>query len=287
MLTTRRSKSIIKYAAQCKFFSSTSVAFQQQQQTHFGYRTVNEQEKQKMVNEVFASVAPKYDIMNDLMSAGMHRLWKDAFVSALVPQRGMSFIDVAGGTGDIAFRICESLQNQQHKDAHSNVVVCDINPAMLHVGEQRATQNGLMNAAANPFTLRFQEGNAEKLPFENDSFDAYTIAFGIRNVTHVDLALQEAYRVLRKGGQFLCLEFSQVTNPLLRSLYDMYSFTVIPQVGQMVTNDKDSYQYLVESIRKFPEQEMFKKMIENAGFKYVRYTNMTFGVVAIHQGFKV
>eukprot|EP01027_Heterolobosea_sp_BB2_P005545 GEZU01008465.1.p1 GENE.GEZU01008465.1~~GEZU01008465.1.p1 ORF type:complete len:240 (-),score=85.82 GEZU01008465.1:154-873(-) len=239
--------------------------------------------------------------MNDFMSAGIHRLWKDEFVRMLAPQRGANFLDVAGGTGDISFRIIEALRSKpfpKYRAAGpgaaveqmptSSVTICDINPNMLEVGKQRAAERNYHVLGTQGINVNWLEGNAEDLnTIESDSMDAYTIAFGIRNVTHIDKALAEAYRVLKKGGRFMCLEFSQVHNPLLSYVYDTYSFNVIPLLGQLVANDRQSYQYLVESIRKFPNQETFKRMIEDAGFKYVSYTNMTFGVVAIHSGFKV
>lgn len=263
--------------------------------THFGFETVKDSEKTGRVYEVFKNVAAKYDLMNDAMSLGIHRLWKDEFVKMLNPTPGINVLDVAGGTGDIAFRIVHSLNtlekftNKQKKNNEnfdlppriSKVVVSDINQQMLDVGKERAKQRGYFNE------LEWLCANAEELPIEDNSFDAYTIAFGIRNVTHIDKALDEAYRVLKPGGRFLCMEFSHLTNPLMQKLYDVYSFQVIPPMGQILAKDWKSYQYLVESIRKFPDQETFSKMIRESGFSSVTYTNFTFGVTAVHSGFKL
>ncbi|KAA0157209.1 hypothetical protein FNF29_00561 [Cafeteria roenbergensis] len=244
-----------------------------------------------MVGGVFHSVADRYDLMNDFMSGTLHRLWKDEFVSMLGPVESpdpsdpVRYLDMAGGTGDISFRIAEALRSRSGKPVAAEIVVSDINPSMLGVGEQRARSKGLLDGRGLP-AMSFVEADAEALPFESDTFDSYTIAFGIRNVTHVDRALAEAFRVLRPGGRFMCLEFSRVRNPVLAAAYDAYSFNVIPAVGQAVTGDRDSYQYLVESIRQFPNQEAFKGMIEDAGFVSARSRDMTFGVVAIHSGFK-
>ena len=243
----------------------------------FGFKKVDESEKQSMVNGVFHSVAKKYDIMNDVMSVGMHRLWKDAFVAWLHPSHlnGYKVLDVAGGTGDIAFRIVEA------SGRHAHATVLDINSSMLEVGRERAKKNGLL-----PY-LDFVEANAEKLPFEDNTFDAYTIAFGIRNVPHIAKALSEAFRVLKPGGRFMCLEFSEVQMPILDKLYDIWSFQGIPRVGQMIAGDKESYRYLIESIRKFPKQEDFAAMIREAGFSHVSYRNLTGGIAAMHSGWKV
>ena len=244
----------------------------------FGFRRVGEAEKQGLVNEVFSKVAERYDQMNDLMSGGLHRLWKDDFVAMLNPPRGntaFSVLDVAGGTGDIAFRIARRGGHGTH------VIVADISPEMVTEGRKRAEREGLL--ARCDFTV----GNAEALAFPDRSFDAYTIAFGIRNVTHIDRALSEAYRVLKPGGRFMCLEFSQVDVPLLDSIYDAYSFTVIPAVGKVVTGDGHPYRYLVESIRTFPKQEKFRDMISAAGFANATYRNLAGGVVAIHSGWRI
>lgn len=244
----------------------------------FGFRQVGEQEKQQLVNEVFSKVAERYDQMNDLMSAGLHRLWKDDLVAMLNPPRGQgvfSHLDVAGGTGDVAFRILRA------GGPNVRVTLADISPEMVGEGRKRAEADGLLGRCT------FSVGNAETLPFPDKSFDGYTIAFGIRNVTHIDRALAEAFRVLKPGGRFLCLEFSQVDVPLLDGIYDAYSFTVIPAVGKVVTGDGHPYRYLVESIRTFPKQDEFKSMIEDAGFANVTYRNLTGGVVAIHSGWRI
>lgn len=246
-------------------------------ETSYGFRQVDEQEKQGLVNEVFHKVAKRYDIMNDVMSAGLHRVWKDSMVAALNPRKDPNYkvLDVAGGTGDIAFRIVEASNRMAH------ATVLDINGSMLGVGAERAEKKGL-----SP-NLTFVEANAESLPFEDKSFDAYTIAFGIRNVPRIDVALSEAYRVLKPGGRFLCLEFSAVDAPIADKVYEAYSMRVIPAMGRVVARDEDSYRYLVESIRRFPNQERFKAMIETAGFSRVSYTNLTLGVAALHVGVKI
>jgi len=258
--------------------------------THFGYQTVTEGQKVDKVLGVFNSVADKYDLMNDAMSLGVHRLWKDHFVSTLNPHRAMRLLDVAGGTGDIAFRVLDRLgqvhgqtKEAEDEDAFGHITCCDINESMLRVGQQRAEQLGPKLSAH----LTWKQGDAMNLPFEDNSFHAYTIAFGIRNVVKVDKALREAHRVLKPGGRFMCLEFSHVENAALGTIYDNYSYQVIPPMGKVLAGDWDSYQYLVESIRKFPKQEDFKDMIRDAGFKAVTYENLTFGVVAIHSGFKL
>ena len=246
-------------------------------ETSYGYRQVGEEQKQGMVDTVFHTVARRYDLMNDLMSLGLHRAWKDAMVAWLNPSKrpGWSSLDVAGGTGDIAFRIVEASRH------NAQVTVLDINGSMLNVGAERAGKAGLLDR------LNFVEANAEELPFEDDTFDAYTIAFGIRNVPHIDKALSEAYRVLKPGGRFLCLEFSEVDMPLLERIYEQWSFRVIPQIGRMVTGEAEPYQYLVESIRKFPRQSEFASMIENAGFERVSWRDYSGGVAACHSGWKI
>ena len=249
-----------------------------EQDVAFGFRRVREGEKQGLVNEVFSKVAERYDQMNDLMSGGLHRLWKDDFVAMLNPPRGQSafnHLDVAGGTGDIAFRILRS------GGPNVRVTVADISPEMVGEGRKRAETDGLLGRCS------FTVGNAEALAFPDKSFDGYSIAFGIRNVTHIGRALAEAYRVLKPGGHFLCLEFSQVDVPLMDKVYDAYSFTVVPAIGKVVTGDGHPYRYLVESIRTFPKQDDFKAMIEDAGFSNVSYRNLTGGVVAIHSGWRV
>ncbi|MEQ1790199.1 MAG: bifunctional demethylmenaquinone methyltransferase/2-methoxy-6-polyprenyl-1,4-benzoquinol methylase UbiE [Rickettsiales bacterium] len=241
--------------------------------THFGYKTVDENDKSTLVRGVFDSVAARYDLMNDLMSAGLHRVWKNEMVNWLSPKDGMQILDVAGGTGDIAFRIKEK--------ADCHVTICDINQQMLNEGKNRACDRNLRDG------LDWVCGDAEALPLPDASVNAYTIAFGIRNVTHIDQALAEAHRVLRIGGRFLCLEFSHLQHLLLQKLYDRYSFAAIPKIGKLVTGDSESYQYLVESIRRFPKQEEFAKMMREAGFANVQYRNLSQGVVAIHSGRKI
>ena len=245
----------------------------------FGFKNVDDGEKQPLVNDVFHKVAERYDVMNDFMSAGMHRVWKAAMVASLSPPKSDTAnwhsLDLAGGTGDIAFRIVE------HSNRNANVTVADINSSMLEVGEQRAAKNGLSGL------VDFVECNAEKLPFESGKYDAYTIAFGIRNVPDINKALREAYRVLKPGGRFLCLEFSEVVVPVLDKLYDQWSINAIPAIGKLVTGDGDPYQYLVESVRKFPDQETFAAMISKAGFEKVSFRNYTGGVAALHSGWKI
>jgi len=255
--------------------------------THYGFETVSREEKARRVHHVFEGVASKYDLMNDLMSAGLHRLWKDSFVAGLAPFRpGARVLDVAGGTGDIAFRIANRMRRLQSDDpqCQSQVTVCDINEAMLEVGQRRCET--LLDVHGRSL-LSWLTADAQNLPLPDDEFDLYTIAFGIRNVVDVQRALDEAYRVLKPGGRFACLEFSHVTNPGLRWVYDKYSFEVIPPLGEVVAGDYASYKYLVESIRQFPRQQEFKSMIEQAGFRFTSYRNLTFGVVAIHTGFKM
>ena len=242
--------------------------------THFGYQTVPEADKAGMVHGVFTRVASKYDIMNDLMSGGMHRLWKEAMMDWLAPRPGQRLLDVAGGTGDVAFRFLGRASGAQ-------AVVCDMTEAMLIEGRKRAEADRMSER------LDWVAGDAMALPFADATFDIYTISFGIRNVTRVGDALAEAYRVLRPGGRLMVLEFSQIPNDLLQRAYDLYSFNVIPVMGQVVAGDRDSYQYLVESIRKFPEQETFVSMIRRAGFDQVKYRNLTMGIAALHSGWKI
>ncbi|BCH57424.1 bifunctional demethylmenaquinone methyltransferase/2-methoxy-6-polyprenyl-1,4-benzoquinol methylase UbiE [Agrobacterium vitis] len=246
-------------------------------ETSYGFRDVAEGEKQGLVNDVFHKVAKRYDVMNDVMSAGMHRVWKDALIAALNPRRDANYkvLDVAGGTGDIAFRIVEASRRLAH------ATVLDINGSMLGVGQERAQKKGLSD------NLTFVEANAEALPFEANQFDAYTIAFGIRNVPRIDVALSEAYRVLKRGGRLLVLEFSEVQMPLLDRFYDQWSFKAIPRFGKMITGEAEPYQYLVESIRKFPNQQDFAAMITKAGFSKVSFTNYTGGIAALHSGWKI
>ncbi|WP_425909854.1 bifunctional demethylmenaquinone methyltransferase/2-methoxy-6-polyprenyl-1,4-benzoquinol methylase UbiE [Nitrobacter sp. TKz-YC02] len=247
-------------------------------QTHFGFREVPLVDKQTLVNDVFHSVAQRYDLMNDLMSGGLHRVWKDVMITALNPPRSdapFSLLDVAGGTGDIAFRAAKAA-------GHGfQTTVCDINPDMLAVGRERAIKTHLDHQVS------FVEGNAEALAFADRSFDAYTIAFGIRNVPRIDAALREAFRVLKPGGRLLCLEFSTVDVPGLDKIYDLFSFKVIPPLGRTVTGDTDSYQYLVESIRNFPKPNAFADMIRDAGFARVTWQALSGGIVALHSGWRL
>ena len=242
--------------------------------THFGFQTVNEGEKAGMVHGVFSRVASKYDIMNDVMSVGIHRIWKDAMMDWLAPRPGQKLLDVAGGTGDVAFRFLRRAPG-------ATATVCDMTESMLVEGQKRAEAESLAGQ------LDWVVGDAMALPFADSSFDVYTISFGIRNVTRVQDALAEAFRVLRPGGRLMVLEFSQLPNPGLQWAYDRYSFNVIPVMGQVIAGDRDSYQYLVESIRKFPDQETFAGMIRQAGFGQVSYRNLTMGVAALHSGWKI
>jgi demethylmenaquinone methyltransferase/2-methoxy-6-polyprenyl-1,4-benzoquinol methylase len=243
----------------------------------FGYRDVPEDQKQGLVHEVFSSVARNYDLMNDLMSAGVHRLWKDAMVEWLNPQPGWRVLDVAGGTGDIAMRVARAART---RGGEAEITVCDINPDMLAEGVRRAQAKG-------ECAIRWIAGDAEALPLPDASFDAYTVAFGIRNVTHIDKALAEARRVLKPGGRFLCLEFSQVQAPGLDFLYDKFSFNVLPALGQIVAGEGEAYRYLVESIRRFPSQAKFAKMIEQGGLSRVQFRNLTGGIAAMHSAWRI
>ena len=248
------------------------------QTTHFGFRDVPLGDKQTLVNDVFHSVAQRYDLMNDLMSVGLHRVWKDLMITALNPPRAdapFALLDVAGGTGDIAFRAAKAA------GAGFRATVCDINSDMLAVGRTRAASRHLDDRVS------FVEGNAEALAFPDRGFDAYTIAFGIRNVPRIDLALAEAYRVLKPGGRFLCLEFSAVDMPGLDKIYDLFSFKVIPPLGRAVTGDAESYQYLVESIRKFPKPNAFAEMMRGAGFSRASWQSFSGGIVALHSGWRL
>ena len=243
--------------------------------THFGFQRVPLAGKQARVDDVFHAVARRYDLMNDVMSAGLHRLWKRDLVSMVRPPRGRPYrhLDVAGGTGDVAFRVADAGGDE------TRVTVADINSGMLAVGRERAAKKGEARVA-------FQEANAEELPFDDRAFDGYTIAFGIRNVPRIERALAEARRVLRPGSRFLCLEFSRVDLPGLDRIYEAYSFRVIPRLGELIARDRESYQYLVESIRRFPPPGAFGRMVEAAGFRRVTHRPLSGGIVAIHSGWK-
>ncbi|MBP6737168.1 MAG: bifunctional demethylmenaquinone methyltransferase/2-methoxy-6-polyprenyl-1,4-benzoquinol methylase UbiE [Rhodobacteraceae bacterium] len=242
--------------------------------THFGFQTVPEADKAGMVHGVFTRVASKYDVMNDLMSMGIHRVWKDAMMDWLAPRPGQSLLDVAGGTGDVSFRFIGRAPG-------ATATVLDMTESMLVEGRQRAEAGKMAES------LDWVVGDAMALPFADNTFDVYTISFGIRNVTRIPDALKEAYRVLRPGGRLMVLEFSQIPNEMLQKAYDLYSFNIIPVMGQIVAGDRESYQYLVESIRKFPEQETFAGMIRQAGFGQVKYRNLTLGIAALHSGWKI
>ncbi len=242
--------------------------------THFGFETVREEDKAGRVQGVFSSVASKYDIMNDVMSGGVHRIWKDAMMDWLAPHPGQRLLDVAGGTGDISFRFLKRAGS-----GHSTVL--DITESMLIEGRKRAEAESMHDS------LDWVVGDAMALPFPDNTFDVYTISFGIRNVTRPQEALNEAYRVLRPGGRLMVLVFSQLPNPLMQKAYDTYSFNVIPRMGQLIAGDRDSYQYLVESIRNFPDQETFLGMVRTAGFDNAKYRNLTLGVAALHSGWKL
>ena len=237
----------------------------------FGFEEVSPEEKTARVGSVFSRVARRYDLMNDLMSGGLHRPWKDLFVRRVAPRRGEAILDMAGGTGDVAFRLA---------GRGARVTVADINPDMLGVGEERARRRGIES-------LSWSVQNAEALSFADATFDAYTIAFGIRNVTHIDKALAEAHRVLKTGGRFFCLEFSTTEWPGFARLYDAYSMAVVPKIGKAVARDEESYRYLVESIRRFPPMARFRAMIAAAGFQQPRVEPILGGLVAIHSGWKV
>ena len=257
---------------------ATNGAPHPRRDTHFGFRTVGLDAKQTMVDDVFDKVARRYDLMNDLMSGGLHRVWKNILVTAVNPphnERPFAVIDVAGGTGDVAFRIVEA------GGTGARVTVCDINEEMLGIGRERAARRGLDRS------VTFTAGNAESLPFPDRSYDACTIAFGIRNVPRIEVALAEFHRVLRPGSRFLCLEFSTVDVPGFDALYDFYSFNVIPVIGRTVAGDAEAYRYLVESIRRFPKPRAFAEMITAAGFHRVSFHVLTGGVVALHSGWRL
>ena len=242
--------------------------------THFGAQTIPEEEKAGRVRGVFNSVASKYDVMNDVMSVGVHRIWKDAMMDWLAPRRGQKLLDVAGGTGDISFRFLK-------RAGGGHATVLDLTEPMLVEGRKRAEAEQMANS------LDWVTGDAMALPFADNTFDVYTISFGIRNVTRPQDALNEAYRVLKPGGRLMVLEFSRLPNDGLQKLYDLYSFNVIPRMGEIVARDRESYQYLVESIRRFPDQETFLAMIRTAGFEQARYRNLSMGIAALHSGWKL
>jgi demethylmenaquinone methyltransferase/2-methoxy-6-polyprenyl-1,4-benzoquinol methylase len=245
------------------------------------YRHLPEDEKAPVVRGVFDSVAPRYDLMNDLMSGGIHRLWKAAMVVSMKPRPGQRLLDVAGGTGDIALRALPRLAPDAGVTESGGAVVCDVNERMLEIGRARALDQGIL------FDLEWLAADAERLPFAERSFDLYTIAFGLRNVTHLDAALAEARRVLKPGGRFLCLEFTPEVMPLLQPFYDLYSFHIVPLLGQIVAGDHDAYTYLVESIRGFPRQGQLAEMIADAGLEQVRYRNLTGGIAALHSAWRL
>jgi demethylmenaquinone methyltransferase / 2-methoxy-6-polyprenyl-1,4-benzoquinol methylase len=240
----------------------------------FGFREVPENEKAGLVRGVFDSVSGRYDIMNDLMSGGAHRLWKDSFFAWLAPRDGERIVDVAGGTGDIAFRMAAAAPG-------ARIDVCDINESMIRTGRNRAFDRGIVSG------LDWSVGDAEHLPFPDRTFDAYTIAFGLRNVTRPLQALKDAYRILKPGGRYFCLEFSQVQAPAMAAIYDLYSFNLLPKIGRYVARDEESYRYLAESIRMFPNQERLKDLMREAGFARVSHRNMFGGIVAIHCGWRI
>ncbi len=242
--------------------------------THFGFQDIPEAEKAGRVQGVFGSVASKYDVMNDAMSLGIHRIWKDAMMDWLAPRPGQKLLDVAGGTGDISFRFLD-------RAGHGHATVLDLTEPMLIEGRKRA------EADQKAESLDWVVGDAMALPFADNSFDVYTISFGIRNVTRPQDALNEAFRVLRPGGRLMVLEFSQIPNDLMQKVYDLYSFNIIPKLGKMIANDHDSYQYLVESIRKFPDQETFLGMVNKAGFEQAKYRNLSMGIACLHSGWKL
>ncbi|WP_439525798.1 bifunctional demethylmenaquinone methyltransferase/2-methoxy-6-polyprenyl-1,4-benzoquinol methylase UbiE [Roseovarius mucosus] len=242
--------------------------------THFGFQDIPESEKAGRVRGVFGSVASKYDVMNDAMSLGIHRIWKDAMMDWLAPRAGQRLLDVAGGTGDISFRFLK-------RAGHGHATVLDLTEPMLVEGRKRADAESMADS------LDWVVGDAMALPFPDASFDVYTISFGIRNVTRPQEALNEAFRVLKPGGRLMVLEFSQIPNELMQKVYDLYSFNIIPRLGQMIANDRDSYQYLVESIRQFPDQETFLGMVRQAGFENAKYRNLSMGIACLHSGWKI
>ena len=252
----------------------------QKDETDFGFRQVPRDTKASLVGAVFDRVAGRYDLMNDVMSAGVHRLWKRALVDQLRPRRDCHLVDVAGGTGDVAQRFLDRAARNPDRWGAARATLCDINPSMLAQGRDRMLDRGRTDA------LVWVCGDAERLPFRDGSADAITIAFGIRNVTNPSVALADMYRVLRPGGQFLCLEFSHVASPGLEALYDTYSLRIIPALGELIAKDRDAYAYLVESVRRFPDQDRFAEMIASAGFSQVKYRNLSGGIAAIHSGWR-
>ena len=247
---------------------------QNENTTHFGFTDIPESEKAGRVQGVFGSVASKYDIMNDVMSVGIHRVWKDAMMDWLAPRAGTKLLDVAGGTGDVSFRYLA-------RAGHAHATVLDLTEPMLVEGRKRAEASALADS------LDWVVGDAMALPFAANTFDVYTISFGIRNVTRPQEALNEAYRVLKPGGRLMVLEFSQIPNAMMQKAYDLYSFNIIPRMGQLIANDRDSYQYLVESIRKFPDQDTFLGMVRKAGFEQASYRNLSMGIACLHSGWKI
>lgn len=245
-----------------------------QKTTHFGFQTVDEDAKAGMVHGVFTNVASKYDVMNDAMSMGIHRIWKEAMMDWLAPRAGQILLDVAGGTGDVSFKFLK-------RAGYGNATVCDMTESMLVAGAGRP------EAIERASELDWVVGDAMALPFPDNTFDVYTISFGIRNVTRIPDALAEAHRVLRPGGRIMVLEFSQIPNELMQKVYDLYSFNVIPKMGKVIANDSESYQYLVESIRNFPDQDSFAGLIRDAGFQNVKYRNLSMGIAALHSGWKI
>jgi demethylmenaquinone methyltransferase/2-methoxy-6-polyprenyl-1,4-benzoquinol methylase len=245
--------------------------------TNFGYRKVESEQKQNLVKDLFSKVSTKYDLMNNLMSLGIHNLWKDLMIAEL-PNINAKLIDVAGGTGDIAFRFYNKVQE---KHIQPNIIVADINPEMLQVCKDKAINKNILSG------IDFIECNAENLPFEDNSFDYYTISFGIRNVTNINSVLKEAYRILRPCGKFICLEFSKINIPILERFYKTYSFHIVPLIGRFVASNEEAYKYLVESIDLFPEQNLFKSMIQDNEFSHVKYKNLSFGIASIHTAYKI
>lgn len=250
------------------------MADENQTTTHFGFQDVPESEKAGRVQGVFSSVASKYDVMNDAMSFGIHRIWKDAMMDWLAPRAGQRLLDVAGGTGDVSFRFLK-------RAGRGHATVLDLTEPMLIEGRKRAEANAMSDS------LDWVVGDAMHLPFEANTFDVYTISFGIRNVTRPQEALNEAFRVLRPGGRLMVLEFSQIPNEMMQKVYDLYSFNIIPRMGQLIANDRDSYQYLVESIHKFPDQDTFLGMVRHAGFENAKYRNLSMGIACLHSGWKI